>query len=83
MHRVSQSLWSCAGIRSKALVTRTSQIPLNVDMRVAIPRRQTQHPTIDDVVNELNGSTVFSHLDMNKGYHQLKFKESSQNVTTF
>ena len=55
-------------------------------MRVAnqaMPRRYTQHPTIDDVVNELSGSTVFSHLDMSKGYHQLVLKESSRNVTTF
>ena len=63
-----------------------SQIRLNVDMRLAnqaIPRRQAQHPTIDDVVNELSGSTVFSHLDMSKGYHQLELKGSSRNVTTF
>ena len=63
-----------------------SQIRLNVDMRVAnqaIPRRHTQHPTIDDVITELSGSTVFSHLDMSKGYHQLELKESSRNVTTF
>ena len=63
-----------------------SQILLNVDMRVAnqaIPRRHTQHPTIDDVITELSGSTVFSHLDMSKGYHQLELNESSRNVTTF
>ena len=63
-----------------------SQIRLNVDMRVAnqaIPLRHIQHPTIDDVVNELSGSTVFSHLDMSKGYHQLDLKESSRNVMTF
>ena len=63
-----------------------SQIRLNVDMRVAnhaIPRRYTQHPTLDDVINELSGSTVFSHLDMCKGYHQLELKEESRNVTTF
>ena len=61
-----------------------SQIRLNVDMRVAnqaIPRRHTQHPTIDDVVNELSGSTVFSHLDMSN--HQLELQETSRNVTTF
>ena len=58
-----------------------SQIRLNVDMRVgnqAIPRRHTQHPTIDDVVNELTRSAVLSHLDMSKGYHQLEFKESAE-----
>ena len=63
-----------------------SQIRLNVDMCVAnqaIPRRHTQHPTIDDVVNELSGSTVFSHLDMSKGYYQLELDLSSTNITTF
>ena len=49
----------------------------------AIPRIHTQHPTIDDVVNELSGLTVFSHLDMAKGYHQLELKESLRNITTF
>ncbi|KAK2572981.1 hypothetical protein P5673_002002 [Acropora cervicornis] len=29
-----------------------------------IPRRLIQHPTIDDVVNERGGSTVFFHLDV-------------------
>ena len=63
-----------------------NQIRLNVDMRVAnqeILHRHTQDPTIDDVITELSGSTVFSHLDMAKGYHQLELKESSRNVTTF
>ena len=63
-----------------------SQIRLNVDKHVvnqAIPRRYTQHPTIDDMVNELSGSTVFSHLDMSKGYYQLELKENSRNVTAF
>ena len=62
------------------------QIRLNVDMRAAnqaIPRRNIQHPTIDDVINELNGATVFSHLDMCKRYHQLELRRSSRNVTTF
>ena len=63
-----------------------SQIRLNGDMRVAhqaIPRRYTQHRTIEDLVNELSGPTVFSHLDMSKGYHQLELKESSRSVMTF
>jgi len=61
-----------------------SQTRLNMEMRVAnkaIPHRHTQHPTIDDVVNELSGSAVFSHLDMSKGCHQLKLKESSRYIT--
>ena len=35
------------------------------------------------MITELSGSTVFSHLDMSKGYHQLELNESSRNVTTF
>ena len=48
-----------------------------------IPRRLIQHPTIDDVVNERGGSTVFFHLDVSKGYRQAELKESSRNITTF
>ena len=64
----------------------SNEIRLNVDMRKAneaIPRTHTVMPTLDDIVNELNGATVFSHLDMNHGYHQLKLKEDSRDITTF
>ena len=40
-------------------------------------------PTLDDIINELNGATVFSHLDMNHGYHQLELEENSRDITTF
>ena len=64
----------------------SNEIRLNVDMRKAneaIPRTHTVMPTLDDIINELNGATVFSHLDMNHGYHQLKLKEDSRDITTF
>ena len=41
----------------------------------AISRRHTQHSTIDDVITELSGSAVFSHLDMSKEYHQGEFEK--------
>ena len=56
-----------------------SQIHLNVDIRMAnqaIHLKSTQHPTIDDLITELSRSTVFSHLDMSEGYHQLELRES-------
>ena len=56
-----------------------SQIHLNVDIRMAnqaIHLKSTQHPTIDDLITELSRSTVFSHLDMSGGYHQLELRES-------
>ena len=40
-------------------------------------------PTLDDIIHKLNGATVFSHLDMNHGYHQLELKENSCDITTF
>ena len=64
----------------------SNEIRLNVDMREAnkaVPRAHTVMPTLDDITNELNGATVFSHLDMNHGYHQLELKENSRDITTF
>ena len=64
----------------------SNEIRLNVDMREAnkaIPRTYTVMPTLDDIIKELNGATVFSHLDMNHGYHQLELEENSRDITTF
>ena len=64
----------------------SNEIRLNVDMREAnkaIPRTHTVMPTLDDIINELNGATVFSHLDMNRRSHQLELKENSRDITTF
>jgi hypothetical protein len=47
------------------------EIRLNVDTRVAngaIPRVNSIMPTIEELIQELNGAQVFSHLDMNYGY---------------
>ena len=52
-------------------------------MRVGKSNQLIQHPTIDYLVNERGGSTVFFHLDLSKGYHQDELKESSRNITTF
>ena len=63
-----------------------SEIRLNMDMRdanKAIPRTHIVMPTLEDITHELNGATVFSHLDMNHGYHQLELQENSRDITTF
>ena len=53
----------------------------------AIKRLITEVPNMEDVMVKLNGSTVFSKLDMNEGYHQIELEEESEeeshHVTTF
>ena len=63
-----------------------NKIQLNVDLREAnkaIPQTHTVMPTLDDITHELNGAPVFSHLNMNHGYHQLELEENSRDITTF
>ncbi|XP_069105895.1 uncharacterized protein [Argopecten irradians] len=62
------------------------EIRLCVDMRQAnkaIQRERHITPTIDDLIVDLNGSKVFSKLDLNAGYHQLELDDDSRNITTF
>ena len=40
-------------------------------------------PTIDDLVADLNGATVFTKLDLWPGYDQLELAPDSRHITTF
>ena len=40
-------------------------------------------PTLDDLIPDPNGATVFSRLDLSSGYHQLELDEESWQSTTF
>ena len=62
------------------------EIRLCVDMRE--PNKinlRSRHitPTLDDMMLDLNGSKVFSKMDLGNGYHQLELSEDSRNITTF
>jgi len=49
----------------------------------AIKREKHPIPTLDDLINELNGAKMFSRLDMNQAFHQLELDEHSRSITTF
>ena len=40
-------------------------------------------PTIDDLIQALNGAMVFSKLDLRSGYHQLTIAPKCRYITTF
>lgn len=61
-------------------------IRMCVDMRCAnraIQRERHVTPTVDDILAALNGSVMFSKLDLKDGYHQLELDEASRVITTF
>lgn len=64
----------------------TGQKRVCVDMRqanTAIKRERHITPTINELISDLNGATVFSKLDLNQGYNQLELAPESRYITTF
>ena len=61
-------------------------IRLCVDMRqanTAIRRERYQIPTVDEILQDLNGSKVFSKLDIKWAYHQIELAPESRGITAF
>jgi hypothetical protein len=64
----------------------SGEVRICVDMRQAneaILRERYPIPTVDEILYNLNGSTVFSKLDLRMGFHQLELEEESRDITTF
>ena len=62
------------------------EIRLCVDMRAAnkaILRTRHVTPTLDELITQFNGATIFSKIDLRSGYHQLVLHPSSRYITTF
>ncbi|KAL3203145.1 hypothetical protein MRX96_012034 [Rhipicephalus microplus] len=61
-------------------------IQVSLDMRCAngvIQGERHVTPTVDDILVALNGSILFSKLDMKNRYHQLDLDATSRVITTF
>ncbi|XP_048729723.2 uncharacterized protein K02A2.6-like [Ostrea edulis] len=64
----------------------SDDIRLCVDMRLAntgVKRIRHPIPTIDELLQEMNSSKVFSKLDVTWAYHQIELKPESREITTF
>ena len=62
------------------------EVRVCIDMRQAnraIQRERHPTPTVEEILHDLNGASVFSKLDLNKGYHQLELDPKSRGITTF
>ena len=49
----------------------------------AIIRERQPIPTVEEVLQDLSGSTVFSHVDLKWGFHQIVLAEESRQGITF
>ena len=59
-------------------------IRLCIDMRrvnEAVVRERYPFPTVDETLQQLNGSSVFSKLDLRAGFHQIELTEEARNYT--
>ncbi|XP_048774395.2 uncharacterized protein K02A2.6-like [Ostrea edulis] len=65
---------------------KNGEIRICVDMRranTAVQRERYPIPTVDEMLEDMNGSKVFSKLDLRWGYHQIELDEESREITTF
>ena len=52
-------------------------------VNLAVKRESFPIPTIDEILQDLNQSCVFSKLDLRMGYHQTELHPESTEITTF
>ena len=63
-----------------------NKVRLAVDMRQAnksILRERFPMPNIDNTLQQMNGASIFSCLDLTEAFHQIELNETSRYVTTF
>ena len=69
-----------------AILKKNDEIRLCIDMRranEAVIRERYYIPTVDEILQDLNQSKVYSKLDIKWAYHQLELLSKSREITTF
>ena len=67
-------------------VPKGDEVRITIDMRkanTAIKRNHYPIPTLDEIKHKLSKCTIFSKIDLTKGYHQLLLHPDSRYITTF
>ena len=62
------------------------EVRVCVNMRQAngaIARERHPIPTVEELLHDLNGSTIFSKIDFKWGFHQILLSEESRHISSF
>ncbi len=69
-----------------AIPKKNGDLRLVLDMRVpntALVRRRVQIPTVNDILQKMEGAKIFTELDLSQGYLQVTMAEKSRHITAF
>lgn len=69
-----------------AVPKQNNRVRLAIDMRQAnkaILRERFPMPNIDETLQQMNGASIFSRLDLTEAFHQIELNENSRYITTF
>ena len=69
-----------------AIPKKSGDLRLVLDMRVpntALVRRRIQIPTVNEILQKMEGAKVFTEVDLSQGYLQLTLAEESRYITAF
>lgn len=83
IERIDSSAWVSPIVVSRK---RNGKVRLCVDLRKVNEAIETSGypiPDMEEILNQLNGSVMFSCLDLKAAYHQLSLHEESRDLTAF
>ncbi len=70
-----------------AIPKKNGDLRLVLDMRVPntalVRRRCRQIPTVNDILQKMEGAKIFTELDLSQGYLQVTMAEKSRHITAF